>query len=116
MKQEVTMIAVLARCSHIVVIDFVVLTTYRTYHAESLLCPRVVQYSSMDMMVSFAASRHLKTARFSVLEEFRSLCDADPMAHRIRKGRYMTILRFLYRHLVMPKPSAYFEPSGGKTE
>lgn len=47
--------------------------TYKTYHAASLECARVVQYSSIDRIVSFAASRHLNTAKLSVLDELRSL-------------------------------------------
>ena len=48
-------------------------STYKTYHAANLECARVVQYSSIERMVSFAASRHLNTAKLSVLEELRSL-------------------------------------------
>jgi hypothetical protein len=47
--------------------------TYKTYHAANLECARVVQYSSIDKIVSFAASRHLNTAKLSVLDELRSL-------------------------------------------
>jgi hypothetical protein len=47
--------------------------TYKTYHAASLEWDRVVQYSSIESIVSFAASRHLNTAKLSVLEELRSL-------------------------------------------
>ena len=36
-------------------------STYKTYHAANLECARVVQYSSIERMVSFAASRHLNT-------------------------------------------------------
>ena len=45
------------------------MTTYKTYHAASLKCDRDIQYSSTDKIVSFAASRHLKTAKLSVLDE-----------------------------------------------
>lgn len=46
-----------------------IMNTYKTYHAASLKWVRDIQYSSTDKMVSFAASRHLKTAKLSELEE-----------------------------------------------
>lgn len=71
-----------------------VTTTYKTYQAASLEWERVVQYSSMDKMLSLAASMHRNTARPSVLEELCRSYGDELSAHLTRNGRYMTILRF----------------------
>lgn len=96
--------------------EFGIATTYKTYQAASLEWERDVQYSSMEAMLSLAASKHRNTAKPSLLDADASLPYGEGLsAHLTRNGRYMTILRLRYRHCEMPAPRACGDPAGGKT-